>query len=298
MNEIEQILNSHQNQQNPQNSQVPVPSVPANRDPRKKKQMIIGGTLIGIVVVIIGFILWVKLRPTCSDGKKNGGEEGIDCGVNACGVACPIPVKNLQVQDAYTVKTIAGDNDIAVKVYNPNTAYGVSNATYDIIFRDAQSNELFRKSGSGLYMLPGESKHIVLTSVKNVPVEARINLVLKSVDWVKISDGMVLQLQTMNQVYKPGPQSTVETTIVNPTDFDFDNVDIVVVVFDDSGRLLATSTSNVQTLLSQTERYVKVSWPFQLPANASVQVEVGTNIFNNSNFIKRNGTQEKFQQYF
>ena len=82
MNEIEQILNN-QNQNSPA-------SITQAQDPRKKKQLVIGGIVIGTAIIIVGLVLWLKLRPTCDDGKKNGKEEGIDCGVAACGIACPI----------------------------------------------------------------------------------------------------------------------------------------------------------------------------------------------------------------
>jgi hypothetical protein len=36
------------------------------------------------------FPAFVVEQPTCRDGKRNGDETGIDCGLAACGVACPL----------------------------------------------------------------------------------------------------------------------------------------------------------------------------------------------------------------
>ena len=64
------------------------------------------------------------------------------------------------------------------------------------------------------------------------------------------------------------------------------------------GSVEGTNITNIETFASKTERSVKMTWPFSVPTIFQPIVEVGTNVFDNDNFLKRNGTQERFQQYY
>ncbi len=266
---------------------------------RRQKQLIIGGAY-ALIVAAVGFsVYWTHYRPTCSDGVMNGREDGIDCGVLACGQACPAPVQALVVKSVQLAKTPAGDFDAAVELYNPNPQYGVSFGSYDLVVRDTAGNKVASRGGNEFYMLPGQTKYMAVTSVRNIPDDAVASAEIRSITWEKVSGDPVVKLTVVRQALTSGAgQSFFETVFANNSDFDFDSIDVGIVVFDNAGDLITTNTTNFQTFLSQTQRSVKVSWPFPIPADARVYVEVGTNVFDNANFIKRNGTQEKFQQYF
>lgn len=259
---------------------------------RVLKQLIVASVY---VFVFIGLSFWFydyHYGPTCLDGIKNGQEEGIDCGTLACGAVCPSPVQAVQVQSVDLVKTPAGDYDLAMRFYNPNTDYGVAAGTYELTVGSQISPHDF-------YLLPGQTKYLVLTSLKGLSDSASAEVVIKSVQWQKVSGDPSVALISSNERYTvSGNQTIFETTVMNNSDFDLDSIDIGLIVSDSLGKILATNTTSIQTLLSHTQRYVKVSWPFVLPVNARVDTEIGTNVFNNSNFLKTHGTQEKFQQFF
>ena len=93
--------------------------------------------------------------------------------------------------------------------------------------------------------------------------------------------------------------SRYEGVLFNDSDFDFAKVDVVVILFDDAGLALAVGQTNTNTFLSRTERYFSVSWPSQVRGTvAAIRVQASTNLFENENFVKRYGTQEKFQNYY
>ena len=259
---------------------------------RVLKQIIIGGAHVVIVGVVVFWSYNSSYGPSCQAGVQNGREEGIDCGTIACGAACASPVQAIQVQSVQLVSTPAGDHDLAMQFYNPNTDYGVATGTYQLTIGTLVSTH-------GFYMLPGQTKDLVLTSLKGVADGVLANVVMKDIQWEKVTGDASVPLTSFNERYLvSGSQTTFESTILNNSDFDFDSVDISIIVSDSSGKVLATNTTSIQTLLSHTQRYVKVSWPFALPVDARVSVEVGTNVFDNANYIKTHGTQEKFQQLF
>lgn len=268
-------------------------------DARIQKQLLIGGVYV-IIFGLIGFWFYsANFAPSCHDGKQNGQETGIDCGIAACGVACPVPVQALQIQSIQAVRTPAGDYDAAIQIYNPNTAYGVMSGTYDLVLTDAAGTEVARKAGNQFYMLPGQTKYLVLTALAGVPDGATPSVAIKGIQWEKVSGDSSVSLTATNvQMIPKGSQTSLTVLVVNGSDYDFDTVDVAVAVFDGSGKLVTTNTTNLQTVVSGSQRAINVAWPFAIPAGGRVSVEVGTNVFNNNNFLKQHGTQEQFQQYF
>src|SRR3989344_531641 len=249
-----------------------------------------------VYVLIIGGIGFLFFRssygPTCYDGIQNGKEEGVDCGTIACGSACASPIQALQVQSVQLVRTLAGDHDLAFQLYNPNTDYGVSAGTFELAVENQRSIHDF-------YMLPGQTKYIVLTSILGLTGNPSVEVSIKSVQWEKVSIDPNVRFTISNEHYNAGESQTIfEAMVTNDSDYDFESVDIQVSAADLSGRLLATNVTNVRTFLSKTSRYVKLTWPFVLPADARVSVQAATYVFDNDNFLKRNGTQERFQQYY
>ncbi len=265
---------------------------------RVTKQLTIGGIYILIAVVIVGGIYWSNYRPTCLDGIQNGKEEGVDCGTLACSKACIAAAQPLVIQDTQLIKTPAGDFDLAVLVYNPNTEYGADAVGYDLVISDTSGAEILRRSSS-FYILPGQTRYVVQTSLQGIPDGASAKVVIKNADWVKTPNSQEVYFITGRETLTPSTkQTTYETVITNNSNFDFDTVDVSMVVRNNAGDIIATNMTNLQSVFSHTDRSIKVTWPFALPVDARVQTEVGTNVFNNANFLKRNGTQEKFQQYY
>ena len=265
---------------------------------RTLKRIIISGVYVLIVAIIVGGWYWSKYSPTCMDGVKNGQEESVDCGTVACGKACVAPVQALVVQDVQLVKTPAGDFDIAALIYNPNVDYGTDVVGYDLVISDLAGKEVFRQNNS-FYILPGQTKYIVQTSLKGVSDGVLAKLDIKSVDWQKVTTAQdITFIITREATTFEVNQTIYQAVITNNTNFDFDTIDANMIVIDSSGAIIATNKTNFQTFLSQTDRSIKVTWPFVLPADVRIQTEVNTNVFNNANFLKRNGTQEKFQQYY
>lgn len=264
---------------------------------RTPKRLIIGSVYILIVVLIAGGWYWTKYSPTCNDGIKNGQEEGVDCGTVACGKACVSPVQQIVVQNVHLVKTPAGDFDMAALIYNPNVDYGTDAVDYDLVISDS-TGEISRQNNS-FYILPGQTKYVVQTSLRGIPDGATARLDIKSVDWQKVTSAQdITFVVTREATTFDAKQTIYQAVITNNTNFDFDTIDVNTIVIDNSGAIIAANRTNFQTFLSQTDRSVKVIWPFLLPIDARIQAEVNTNVFNNANFLKRNGTQEKFQQYY
>jgi len=249
-----------------------------------------------------------QTRPLCTDKIQNGTEEGVDCGIQACGISCVPSLEPLMVQDVNGRKTPAGDYDIAALVTNPNSEYGSGKVDYEWYVYDGQyppqNQEVIPGRAGTFYILPGQTKYVVLTSLRiNDPADPQylvaVGLRIVSVEWQKILGDPSEFFKVSREAFSSQENSaTYEAVILNQSDFDFDTVDVAVVVPMPGGGIAGTNITNIETFASKTERSVKMTWPFSVPTIFQPIVEVGTNVFDNDNFLKRNGTQERFQQYY
>src|SRR3990167_4665752 len=264
---------------------------------RIQKQLVIGMIF---ALLIAGSVYGLMdhffiIEPTCFDGVQNGIEEGIDCGLLACGVACEPPILPLSILSQKLIEIRPNDYDFVAQVNNPNSLFGASRVGYQLNFGVLQKTGVF-------YILPGQTRFVIVPGIR---VEGGITdafIDIKEVEWERFDTfeniSFPIQRKSYTVINRNGTFSELEAVVLNNSDFDFDKVEAGVILFDGSNNIVAVNRTDIRTLLSRTERYFKVSWPIELPETVRQDIEVLTNVFENSNFIKRYGTQEKFQKYY
>lgn len=276
--------------------------------PRILKQIVFGsGFLVVLGFIIFGvYQLW-QTEPTCADQIQNQGEEGTDCGL-VCGNTCLELLAPLEVKNEYLFKIAEGgtdkDYDVLFKIRNPNSRFGASQIAYEVQLFDSQNRLILRKRGFA-YIGPGQTKFIFEPTIRTVLPARRAELKIISVDWGRLQGGLggeEVKFTIRNKEYlsndKPGVFSHVRGTVFNASNFDFDRVDLVVILFKGEVPLGANRT-DLRTFLAQTERYFEVDWIDNFGVVPDrVDIEAGTNIFESYNFIRRYGTPEKFQQFY
>ncbi len=263
--------------------------------PRFVKQLVFGIVYILIIFGIgYGVYYWSHPKPTCFDKIQNQNEEGVDCGL-VCGNSCHT-IMPLEVLSVKLLKVATGDYDILAEIRNPNPDYGSPKVDYDLVLSGQSKEELSRQNFS-FYVLPGQTKHIILNFTNNDLNITQAQIAVKNVEWNKLNlfDPQLVSFPVKDKKFNNTEFSAV---VLNDSDFDFDTIDIVVILYDQNDNILGVNRSNINTLFSRTERYFKVLWPTPIGGVFKVDVEPSTNLLNNSNFIEKYGTQEKFQQYY
>lgn len=269
---------------------------------REQKRLVIGGIYVILAgLLLYGFFAWIRVEPTCFDQVQNGQEEGVDCGVLACSNTCDPEVLPLDVIEERVFKIRDGEYDFLARIRNPNLIYGAAKVPFQIEFKDAQGSVVGTDSGT-LYVLPAQTRYFVKTSLRVSNPAAEAHLVLGTITWTKTNStdlkiDFPLRRESFTSGGTPGAAHEYEAIISNNSDFDFAKVDISIILRDAAGQIVAVNGTDVRTLQSRTERYFKVTWPTAIGANLQAQVEGTTNVFENSNFIKRYGTQEQFQEF-
>src|SRR3989344_7868420 len=230
--------------------------------------------------------------PTCSDSVMNGEEEGVDCGLSALGKYCELDLDPPQVISTKLIKAGENDYDFVAEIKNPHPHFGASEIEYELALFNGGENELGKEEGI-FYILPGQTKYLVLTHITTEKNVQRIDFKIKSAIWQKLDPIGGMNLIVKAQVYTnlSGGGTALDVNILNDSDSDFEMVDIDVVMYNTQGDIVAVNRSDIRTFLARTERGFRVVWPFQIDSPVDkIEVYPSTNLFNNSNFIKADGS--------
>ena len=269
---------------------------------RAQKQIVIGL----IFILIIGGIgygfadYFFIIEPTCFDGVKNGQEEGVDCGLLVCGVACEPEILPLNIISQKLIEIKPNDYDFVARISNPNSVFGASLVRYKLTVSE-NGGTLLDDSGA-FYILPGQTRFLIVPGIRTADGAAGVSIDITEIQWQKVETfgnvNFPIQSKSYTITNQNGVFSELEAVILNDSDFDFDKIEVEVILFGENNEIIAVNRTDIRTFLSRTERYFKVSWPIELQGATRQDIEVLTNVFENSNFIKRYGTQERFQKYY
>ena len=196
------------------------------------------------------------------------------------------------------------DYDFLVQIRNPNVYFGASNVVYEFRLFDAAGQTVFAKKGA-TFLLPGQTRHEIISPLRPAASAAGFDFRVIEADWQKadqfVSPGLLsVKNQPYSEVKEPERgYSKISGSISNDSNFDFEKVDVYVVLFDDRNDPIAVGKTDIRTMLAKTERFFEVKWFKPFAGSVSgLEINPYTNVLRNDNFIKEHGGQEKFQKFY
>ena len=185
------------------------------------------------------------------------------------------------------------------EITNPHVQYGAPEVNYELTLFGEDGIEVLKENGV-FYLLPIQEKFLILTALKTDGSANRAELKIKSAIWQKLESLEGLNLIVKREKFSvEGSSSSLEAVIFNDSDFDFGVVEAQVLLLDSRENAVAVNRTDIRTFVSKTERYFKATWPILISwPVARTEIRAVTNLFENSNFVKRYGSSvEKFQEY-
>jgi hypothetical protein len=269
---------------------------------RSRKRIII----IAIYVAIffgVAFLIYLiaKPAPTCTDKKQNQGEQEIDCG-GPCKACEEKPnLSPISLLETAFVPSGQGKYDVVAKIQNPNNGYGSSNFSYRFTLKDGNGNTLIDKTGTD-YILPSETKYIIETGLDSNTEPQNINFSIDNLVWTKFSGYEKPQLNIYNKSYNLLSDgvgfSQVYGLLRNESSFDFNTIEVNIVLRDEASKIAALNKTTMNTVDSGEERDFKLIWPASFPGDVqNVESEANADVFNSQNFINKYLQGGKYQQY-
>lgn len=259
----------------------------------------------GAILGSVGLSLFLYLypAPNCSDGKRNQGETGVDCGG-----PCPACAETYDPEPFSVVEAalVPGGNpdeyDVVARVYNPNDELGAEELSYEFRFKDRGGVVVGSVFGKG-FILPQETKTFMeignVVSGHPVSVEA----VFSGSEWKRFSGFQEKPpMSAVNVAYRElssGPFfSEAVGTLINDSDYDFESVLVRIILRDASGKPVAFNQTEINTFLSKENRDFVFRWPKAFPgAVARVDVEPDVEFFGDTNLFERSRGADQSQQF-
>ena len=191
------------------------------------------------------------------------------------------------------------DYDFLAEVKNPNLDFGAAAASYELNLFGRDDEFIETRRGS-ISLLPGQTRYEIISPLKTDREISKVVFKITNADWQKLREYIPQTLFSVkNREYEQGLSPHLKGTLSNNSNFDFDRVDVYVVLFDENGDVLTVNKTDIRTFLAGTDRFFEVRWtaPFKKPVGR-VDINAYTDVFKNDNFIKEHGTQEKFQKLY
>ncbi|MFA6503223.1 MAG: hypothetical protein WCT45_03155 [Candidatus Paceibacterota bacterium] len=233
--------------------------------------------IIGAIIVAFFAVLSISIfykAPSCSDGVQNQEEAGVDCG-GPCAYLCQEGQRPPTVLFTKALQTSVGHTDVIASVENANAA-AAKGVPYSVVLYGA--NSLFIQEVTGTIDLPPMSKvpvYVVgIPSGKQKVVRAFLTIEPTAPKWFVLNDDARSQLSVTNTTLggtEDAPR--VDATVTNAGVAAFDTVQVVVLVHDTKGDVIAASQTIVPLVPAQGQATATFTWNSAFPsAPATIEV--------------------------
>lgn len=233
-------------------------------DFRTRRQFVV---MFAVSVVAAGVIFLAYQRfapaPTCSDNRKNQGEEEADCG----GPCIPCVFRYQQNVEVFWVRVVQSRSntyDVAAEIRNPNVKLGAASFSYEFTLIDSAGIEVVSRRGES-FIYPGETTHLVEVGLISARVIRNAEIVIENPRWV-LSERIAPDLAAGSREYfvdeeHGAPRSAARARISNRTISDIPGILVQALAFDLDGNLLGVHRTVLDRLGSGETKAVEFRWP-------------------------------------
>ncbi len=236
---------------------------------------------VGLAFIIASFagvpiFLYLKQPPTCTDGKQNGGELGIDCGGN-CFELCAEQMGDLLIHWSRSFEVSDGVYDTIALVENPNIRAGLAELVYKFKLYDA-NNILVEEKFGKTFVNPKEQFIVFESNInagQRIPKRTFMEL-FEDYTWSKpqiaLSDIPVLSVQNQH-MENLDTRPRLRASIVNNSPFPAYDVEVIAVLFDINDNAIGVSSTIVDVIEQYGSEEITLTWkePFEtLPVKIDI----------------------------
>lgn len=221
----------------------------------------------GIIVLIVGYVVYVnflKVEPTCFDGKQNQDERGIDCG-GVCALVCPMDTKTIVPLWSQVFEITPGVYSAVSYLENQNTTAGVEKINYELRTYDANNILTSEPITGSTFIGPNERTAIFespISTGNRIPKTAFFTFTSTPI-WKKTDPRFQIpQLVSQNIVLADESTSPkLSAEIVNNTLYDYESVPVIVLLYNKEGNVIHASQTFIESIQQQSRVPVFFTWP-------------------------------------
>lgn len=219
------------------------------------------------------YYLFFTDNPTCSDGKENQDELGVDCG-GGCARLCASQVRTPVILWSRAFKVTDGVYNAVAYVENSNFDAGVDSINYSFELFDEKNVTVARREGKTFLSTNGITPIFEGTIRTGMRTPVRTVFTFKSEpSWRKAENEPGYTVSGQRLAIKENGTPRVDATITNDTVVDIRNIQVIATIFDIEGNAIASSETLVPLLPARESRAMVFTWPTALPREGT-RIEV------------------------
>lgn len=226
------------------------------------------GFVLFIALVIFAFLApTIFKKATCTDGKQNGEETGVDCG-GVCARVCNVDIVAPAVMWSRAFKVINNNYNLVAFVENRNKTSASYEASYEFRIYDTNNKLLGRREGKTF--IPPNQQFAVLESrfdagqneVRSISFDFTGDIV-----WVKKSPILQTLPIRISNIMIDNNEDTprLSAVINNDSIYDLPEFDVVAILYDQDHNAINASKTHKSKLMSNANIPVVFTWPEALP---------------------------------
>ncbi len=261
-------------------------------DRRTKKQLTILAIVFLVVLAalfVIGFSVFYS-PGSCTDNKKNQGEEEADCG----GPCTPCAFKQLRPVEVFFARFIQvrqGNFDVVAEIRNPNEHLAGNPLVYRVRLYDDKNAEVGRRENI-TYIDPNDRIYIIESNFlteRNV-VRAVVEILDGETKWEytnELRPDMTIGRKNYEVVTADDREaSRVTAELANRSAFTYRYVYVRAALLDADGNIVGVAKTIVQNVRPGEPRPIELSWPQKIETAISrIDIEARTNWLDPSNIV-------------
>lgn len=215
------------------------------------------------IVIFIFIYPFVFKKPSCSDGKQNGTETGIDCG-GSCSLMCKSSTSTPVILWSRAFHVTGTNYNLVAFVENRNESSAVAKAHYEFRIYDENNKLLGRREG--FTFIPPNQQFAVFES-RFDSGESKIKTVtfdfVDSLTWVKkIPIIQKLPITIKNIIFEDNKDTpNLSATIFNNSVYDLPEFDAIAILYDIDKNAINASKTHKDKLINNNSTVVTFTWP-------------------------------------
>ncbi len=226
-----------------------------------------------VVLIVVGLFAYFTFHkaPSCTDGKMNNDEEGIDCGGTMCSYLCSAGLVAPSVSFVRELPQLNGRIDVIAYLKNPNSSAAAIGVKYTVELFDANRAVIATKQGVA-DLAPGMETPVYLPSFfsgSGSAERAFITIDDSSYAWVRLEGAPSVPTIGSPQIAGTIPAPRVVASVMNPFPSALRGIQLVATVFDAEGNAIASSQTVVPELAPQASIDAIFTWNHPFPGTAS-----------------------------
>ncbi len=239
------------------------------------------------------YFAFIKTPETCTDGKQNQNEQGIDCG-GVCTTVCHEEIVGdaLQIKDIALVSDGNSHYDVVAEITNPNQGIGAASFRYTFELKDSNGTVVATRSGKG-YALPQETKSLIELNLEANVLAQRASVTVTDVIWERAlgyreKPAVNIYQKRYGAVSSGFGFSKASGTLSNESPYDFRSIVVGVILRDSSGKVLALNKTTQNNIRAGESRDFDLVWPTPFPGTVEgVDMEIDADVYHSENFVNQ-----------